>query len=454
MVRPIIIPLKPIPGPRGLPLLGVMPEMVNDMLGLFTKTARQYGGIAQFKLLNSTYLLVTNPDYVKYILQDNYKNYIRGRSVETGRVLLGNGLPLIDGDFWLHERRLLQPAFHRERLARLVSRVGGVIGSFLGAWEQKAGTHPTLDMQDEMMQLTLAVIIKSMFRVDIDDKIASLSHAFNVASEFMLWRSQQMWAPPLSVPTTRNREYNRALKTLNDTIYPLIAEAREHPKNDLLGMLLAMRDEDTGEGMSDQQARDEVVTMFFAGHETTAASLTWAFYLLATHPEVEAQLREEIWSVLHGRAPTSEELPKLTYMQQVIHESLRLYPAAYLFAREALTDDVIDGYPIPAKTLIFITPYITHRNPDYWTDPEQFDPSRFAPQYTANRPRHVYYPFGEGPHVCIGNHFALMEMQLILAMVFQRFQLKLVPNQTVALKPEATLRSKHGIRMTVETIHE
>lgn len=454
MVRPTIVPLKSIPGPRGLPLLGVMPEMVNDMLGLFTKTARHYGGIAQFKLLNSTYLLVTNPDYVKYILQDNYKNYIRGRSVETGRVLLGNGLPLIDGDFWLHERRLLQPAFHRERLARLVSRVGEVIDSFLGAWEQKARTHPTLDMQDEMMRLTLTVIIKSMFRVDIDDKIAALSHAFNVASEFMLWRSQQMWAPPLSVPTKRNREYNGALKTLNETIYPLIAEAREHPKDDLLGMLLEMRDEDTGEGMSDQQARDEVVTMFFAGHETTAASLTWAFYLLATHPEVEEQLREEIWSVLQGRAPTSEDLPKLTYMQQVIHETLRLYPAAYLFAREALTDDVIDGYPIPAKTLIFITPYITHRNPDYWRDPERFDPSRFAPQNNANRTRHVYYPFGEGPHVCIGNHFALMEMQLILAMVLQRFKLKLVPNQTIALKPEATLRSKHGIRMTVEAIHE
>ncbi len=452
MALPTHTYLKSIPGPRGLPILGVMPEMVSDMLGLFTRTARDYGGITQFKLLNSTYLLVTNPDYVKYILQDNYKNYIRGRSVETGRVLLGNGLPLIDGDFWLRERRLLQPAFHRERLGNLASSAQNVINSFLRVWEQKARDKQAIDMDDEMMRLTLTVIIKSMFSADIDDKIQSLSHAFNIASKFMLWRSQQMWAPPLSVPIPRNAEYNRAFNVLNDTIYPLIAEARKKPKDDLLGMLLAMRDEDTGEGMSDQQARDEVVTIFFAGHETTAASMTWAFYLLSQHSEVEEYLRAEIKSILDGRSPTFADLPRLTYMQQVIHEILRLYPAAYLFAREAVTNDVIDGYPIPAKILIFITPYITHRDPKYWPDPERFDPQRFTPENIANRPRHVYYPFGEGPHLCIGNNFALMEMQLILTMALQRFSLRLVPNQTVALRPEATLRSKHGMKMIVEAI--
>jgi cytochrome P450 len=444
--------LKSIPGPRGLPLLGVMPEMVSDMLGLFTKTARKYGGITQFKLLNSTYLLVTNPDYVRYILQDNYKNYIRGRSVETGRVLLGNGLPLIDGDFWLRERRLLQPAFHRERLGTLASTVRDVIDAFLHAWEQKARDKQAIDLDDEMMGLTLTVIVKSMFSAEIDDKIQSLSHAFNVASKFMLWRSQQMWAPPLSVPVRRNVEYNRALKVLNDTIYPLITDARQNPADDLLGMLLAMRDQDTGEGMTDQQARDEVVTIFFAGHETTAASMTWMFYLLSQHPQVEEQLRAEIKSVLDGRAPTFADLSELPYMQQVIYETLRLYPAAYLFAREAVTEDTIDGYPIPAKTLIFITPYITHRDPNFWPDPEQFDPQRFTPKNIARRPRHVYYPFGEGPHLCIGNNFALMEMQLILTLALQRFKLRLVPDQTIALSPEATLRSKHGLKMIVESI--
>jgi cytochrome P450 len=429
-----------------------MPEMVSDMLGLFTKTAREFGGIAQFKLLSSTYFLITNPDYVKYILQDNYKNYIRGRSVETGRVLLGNGLPLIDGDFWLRERRLLQPAFHRERLAALTATAANVIDSFIQRWEQNIQNSQPLDLDDEMMRLTLTVIIKSMFSADIDNKIEALSHAFNVASRFMLWRSQQMWAPPLSVPIPRNVEYNRAFNVLNDTIYPLIAEARKNPKDDLLGMLLAMRDEETGEGMTDQQARDEVVTIFFAGHETTAASMAWAFYLLSQHPEVEERVRDELKTVLNGRIPAFIDLPKLSYTQRVIQEVLRLYPAAYLFAREAVTEDVIDGYPIPPKTLIFITPFITHRDARYWPDPERFDPDRFTPERVSSRPRHIYYPFGEGPHVCIGNNFALMEMQLILAIALQRFRLRLVPNHPIALKPEATLRPKYGMKMNVEKV--
>ena len=444
------VPQRTIPGPHGLPLLGVMPQMISDMLGLFTNTAREFGGIAQFKLLNKSYLLVTNPDYVKYILQDNHKNYVRGRSVETGRVLLGNGLPLIDGDFWLRERRMLQPAFHRERLGKLVHVAADVIETFMRDWEAKAERSETLDLDEEMMRLTLTVIINSMFSADIDDKIQALSHAFNVASKFMLWRSQQMFQLPLSVPLPRHVEYNRALRVLNETIYPLIADGRKKPKDDLLGMMLEMRDADSGEGLSDQQARDEIVTIFFAGHETTAATLSWAFYRLSQHPEVEEQMRAEIAGVLNGRLPTFADLPKLVYSQRVIHEVLRLYPAAYLFAREAIVDDVLDGYPIPANTMIFISPFVGHRDPRSWPDPERFDPDRFAPEQVASRPRHFYYPFGEGPHVCIGNNFALMEMQLILSMVLQRFRLRLASDHPIAFKPEATLRPKYGMKMTIE----
>jgi cytochrome P450 len=249
----------------------------------------------------------------------------------------------------------------------------------------------------------------------------------------------------------RNVEYNRAVKMLNETIYPLIADARRNPKDDLLGMMLAMRDAETGEGMSDLQARDEVVTLFFAGHETTAATMTWAFYLLSRHPEVQERVREELQEVLGGRVPTFTDLQKLTYTQQVINEVLRLYPSAYLFAREAVAEDSIDGYPIPPNVLIFITPYITHRDPKYYPAPERFDPDRFTPEQVAGRPRHHYFPFGEGPHVCIGNNFALMEMQLILASALQRFRLKLISNHPIALQPEATLRPKYGMKMTVES---
>jgi cytochrome P450 len=268
----------------------------------------------------------------------------------------------------------------------------------------------------------------------------------------MLWRSQQMWAPPLNIPVPRNMEYNRAVQTLDETIYPLIADARQNPKDDMLGMMLAMRDTETGEGMSDQQARDEVVTIFFAGHETTAATMTWAFYLLSQHPVIEGKVRAELKTVLDGRTPTFADLQKLTYTQQILNEVLRLYPSAYLFAREAVTEDVIDGYRIPPNVLIFITPFITHRDQKYYPDPEQFDPDRFTPEQVASRPRHQYFPFGEGPHVCIGNNFALMEMQMILASAFQRFRLKLVPDQRVAIQPEATLRPKYGMKMTVENV--
>jgi cytochrome P450 len=429
-----------------------MPEMIGDMLGLFRNTARQYGGIAQFKLLHKSYILLTNPDYVRYILQDHYKNYIRGRSVETGRVLLGDGLPLIDGEFWLRERRLLQPAFHHERLGKLANTITTVIDTFMQDWVEKAHQKQALDLDDGMMRLTLTVIIKAMFSSPLEDKIPSLGRAFNVASKFMLWRSQQLWKLPLSVPLPRHVQYNRALKVLNETIYPLIADGRRHPKDDLLGMMLEMRDAETGQGMSDRQARDEVVTIFFAGHETTAAALTWAFYLLSQHPAIEERVRVEGEQVLGGRVPTFDDLPKLVYLQQVINEVLRLYPAAYLFAREAVVDDVLDGYLIPAKTLIFISPFVTHRDPDYWPDPERFDPDRFSPVQAASRARHVYFPFGEGPHVCIGNHLALMEMQLILAMALQRFRLRLAPHHPIALKPEATLRPRYGMKMTVEMV--
>jgi cytochrome P450 len=217
-------------------------------------------------------------------------------------------------------------------------------------------------------------------------------------------------------------------------------------------MLLESRDEQTGEGMTDKQVRDEVVTIFFAGHETSAMVMTWMFYLLAQHPDVAAKLRNEIAKVLGDRTPTFVDLPKLTYSQKVIQETLRLYPAAYLFAREPVGDQYVGGHKIPSGTMIFITPYVTHRIPKYWHDPERFDPERFNPDQIAKRPSHVYFPFGEGPHLCIGNNFAMTEMQLILTMALQRFDFKLAPDQKIALSPEATLRPKFGMRMNIKPV--
>jgi cytochrome P450 len=426
----------------------MIPEMMSDMLSMFMNITRQHGGIVQFKLFNKPYVLVTNPDYVKHILQDHYRNFIRGRSVETGRVLLGDGLPLTDGEFWLRERRLMQPAFHRQRLLGLVDKMTETIATRLAHWKQLN----QIDMEREMSELTLMLIIQAMFSARVTHKAQELAQSFGVASKFMLWRSQQMWAPPLWVPVPKNAAYNKALKTLNEIVYPLIEEARQKPGNDLLDMLLEAREEQTGESMTDKQVRDEVVTIFFAGHETSAMTMTWLFYLLAQHPDVERKLRKEISEVIGDRTPTFADLSRLTYTQKVIQETLRLYPAAYLFAREAVGDQLLDGYEIPGGTMIFITPYVTHRDATFWTDPERFDPERFNPEQIAQRPAHVYFPFGEGPHFCIGNNFATTEMQLILTMALQRFRFKLAPDQKIGLAPEATLRPKYGMRMIVEAI--
>jgi len=437
-----------IPGPKGKPVIGMIPEMMGDMLGMFMNITREHGGIAQFKLFGKPYILATEPDYVKHILQDHYRNFIRGRSVETGRVLLGNGLPLIDGDFWLRERRLMQPAFHRQRLLSLVEKMTETIAARLDGWK----TMNQVDMEIEMSQLTLTIIIEAMFSARVNDRINDLAEAFKTASKFMLWRSQQMWVPPLWIPVPKNAAYNKALKTLNEIVYPLIEEAHKNPANDLLDTLLEARDEETGEGMTDKQLRDEVVTIFFAGHETSAMAMTWLFYLLSQNPDVVAKLRNEIAEVLQDRTPTFADLPKLTYCQKAIQETLRLYPAAYLFAREAVGDQFVDGYKIPAGTMIFITPYVTHRDPKFWNDPERFDPERFNPDQIAQRPSHVYFPFGEGPHICIGNNFAMTEMQLILTMTLQRYKIKLSPGHQVELLPEATLRPKHGMVMNIKPI--
>jgi cytochrome P450 len=261
---------KPIPGPKGLPLIGVVADMARDMLGLFMDTAREHGGVPQLRVFNKSYLLITEPQHVKYILQDNHHNYIRGASVERGRMLLGNGLPLIDGDFWLKERRLMQPAFHRQRLEGLGKIMTDMIEPSINVWMENTESGKPLDIHAEMIRLTLSVIVKAMFSTDVTNQIDVLAREFNVTAQFMLWHSQSAWPPPLWIPIPRNIEYKNAVKTLNEIIYPIIARARTEPKDDLLGLLLAMRDEETGEGMSDRQARDEVITIFFAGHETTA----------------------------------------------------------------------------------------------------------------------------------------------------------------------------------------
>lgn len=447
-------PLKTVTGPEGGRILGVALRMKNDPLELIIEAAQEHGGLARLDLGVKVAYLVTGPTCIKHVLQDKYRNYIRGKSVSAGRLLLGNGLALSDGAFWLRQRRLMQPAFHRRRLEQLVAVVTETVAAKVEAWRMHASSDQPLDIASEMNRLTLTVIIKAMFSTDMTDKLDVMEKAFDVGQEFLNTRRSHRISLPKWFPSPAQRRFDRAKKTLDDIIYELLDQRRSNPgdKGDLLSMLLAARDEETGEGMSDLELRDEIMTTFFAGHETTTSVLTWIWYLLDQHPEVDARMRAEIDEVLDGKQPTFEDLAKLTYTEMVFHEAMRLYTPVWMHSREAVEADVIDGYPIPAGQLLLISPYVTHHDPRWWPDPWKFDPERFTPEAKARQPNYTYIPFGGGPHLCIGNNFSIMESKIILVLASQAFRLRLTPNYKVEVTAGVTTRPRGGLPMTLHSV--
>jgi cytochrome P450 len=304
-----------------------------------------------------------------------------------------------------------------------------------------------------MLRLTLRIVGQALFNIDLSDETHSVGQAVTTVNRLL---SDYMYAPfpPLNVPTPRTRRLKAAHRTLDQVVHGIIAQHRQQNTDtgDLLSMLLVVRDEETGQGMNDQQVHDEVMTLLLAGHETVSIALTWTWYLLSQHPAVERRLHTELDEVLAGQTPRVDHLVKLSYTRMVIEEALRLYPPAWIFGRKALADDEIGGYFIPANSMIVLSPYVTHRHPAFWEDPEVFDPERFAPERSASRPHYAYFPFGGGPRLCIGSNFALMEMQLILATIAQRHKLRLVPGRPVEPEALLSLRPRYGLPMTLHRI--
>jgi cytochrome P450 len=308
-----------------------------------------------------------------------------------------------------------------------------------------------LDIVEEMHRLTLQIVGQTLFNIDLSDEANIAGRAFTTVFR-LITDYVFLPFPPLSVPTPRNLRLNAALRTLDRVVYGVINERRQQNEGpgDLLSMLLEARDEETGEGMNDQQVRDQIMTLLLAGHETTANTLAWTCYLLSLHPEVEQRLFAELESVLGGRHPTVEDLNKLPYTQMLIKESMRLYPASWAIPRHAVDEDKIGGYYIPAHSLIWISPYATQRHPDFWEHPEVFDPERFTSEREASRPRFAYFPFGGGPHICLGSTFSMMEVPLIIATIAQRYRLHLVPGHEVKPKVVLTLQPANGLPMTLQ----
>jgi cytochrome P450 len=440
------------PGPRGHLLFGLTPALRRAPLQTIVNAWRQYGDVVQLHFGGPFrgYLLA-HPDAAKHVLQDHNANYGKVPWYnEKFKSLIGEGLFTSEGSLWMRQRRLAQPAFHRQRLAALGTIMTDAAEEMLRRWEPFAAAGRALDVRAEMMRLAMAVVARALLGGDVNDEAETIGHAIDIAIDHTYQRMESYLDLPGRLPLPSTRRFARARAQLDAIVYRIIAERRrsDGDRGDLLSMLLAARDEDTGEGMSDAQVHDEVMTIFLAGHETTAVALTWTWYLVSRHPHVAERLHAELGTVLGGRTPTVEDLPDLKYAEMLIQETLRLFPPAWLMTRLAREEDEIGGYRIPARTPVYLCPYITHRHPAFWENPEGVDPERFSPERSAGRPRYAYFPFGGGPRQCIGSAFALMEAQLAVATIAQRYRLDLVPGQRITLDPKITLRPRYGLLMT------
>ena len=434
--------LRP-PGPRGVPLLGNLPDFGRDVLGFFTYCAREYGDVVSLRMAGWPALLLSHPDDVEYVLVKNHRNFVKDTFFwRHVRRLFGTGLLTSEGDFWLRQRRLAAPAFHTQRLNSYADVMVGFTDRMLDGWRETESR----DVHEEMMGLTMQIAAKTLFDVDVADEVEEVDRALETILREIAARFRRPVFVPDAIPIPGNIRYLRGVRRLDKVVSGIIQSriASGEDRGDLLSMLLAARDEN-GQGMSERQLRDEVITLFLAGHETTALTLSWTWYLLAQHPALEAKLAAEIAEVVGDRSPGLGDLPKLTYTEQVVKESMRLYGPAWGVGREAVEDCEIGGYPVPAGTTIFLSPWVMHRDPRFFDRPEEFVPERWTDGFEKSLPRFAYMPFGGGPRICIGNRFAMMEAVLLLATVVRRFQLQGPPERPVVPYPSITLRPKGGV---------
>ncbi|HXQ20097.1 MAG TPA: cytochrome P450 [Candidatus Acidoferrales bacterium] len=428
-------------------------EARRDPLAMLLWAAREYGDVARFDAWPLTAHLVFHPDHVKYVLQDNNRNYWKGDLIGRVKPLIGEGLFTSEGDFWRRQRRLAQPAFHRERIESFATIMSTAGARLLDGWESIAAQAQPFDLMEQMSRVTLSIVGQALFGIDLTGEAADVGRAMLVALQFVSEEAFRFFPAWLALPTPRNLRFKRARAALDRVVLGIIDRRRQAAAaDDLLAMLMEARDAETGEGMSDRQLRDEIMTFVLAGHETTAVTLAWAWHLLAQHPEVADRLRHEVSTVLAGKAPTLTDLPRLQLTRRVIDETLRLYPPVPVISRETLAADEIAGYAIPAKTGVMLSPYVTHRHPALWPDPERFDPERFTPERCAARPRFAYFPFSGGPRLCIGNEFALMEATILLAMTAQRYRIESVPGHTVQQELRVTLRPRQPMLMRLRRV--
>lgn len=438
------------PGPESslLKTLSKMGE-VSRLQGLL-ESQKKYGDIVYTKIGPLRSYMLLGPEYVYHVLVTNQKNYIKGIGYNGLSLMIGRGLLTSDGDLWKRQRRLMSPHFTPMAVLDFSDMMVRTVAHMLDHWEKAGRENQPLDMDFEMMRLTMSIIGQALFSLDMGETPTEVGAALQEAFAFIPSRSLNPFVP-MWLPLPAHRRFEHNLKLIDAFIYDQIAEGRRHPEREnFLSVMLKVQDPETGQGMSDRQLRDEVITLFFAGFETTARTLTWGWYLLGKHPEVLRKLADEADRILSDGQPAgSADMDRLIYSRMVVDETLRIYPPTAMLARQNMDADEIGGYPIPPKSLVSLSPYVVHRHPDFWPDPERFDPERFKPELAAARPKFAFIPFAAGPRVCIGNSFALMEMVYAFAMAARRFNLTSVSDEEIPATFSGTIRPTKTLYMRV-----
>jgi cytochrome P450 len=437
------------PGPPGLPLIGNLLSFRHDVLQLLLDARERYGDVVRFRLGPAIFHLVAHPDLIREVLQEKADQYDKEtRSSAKIRSMTGHGLLTASGELWRRQRRLIQPGFRPAAIATFVERMTAATGAMFGKWQPQQ----TIDIASEMMRLTYTIVGRALFSADVAADAEKVEHAMEVLLAHTYRRLERIIDLPEALPTPGNRRFRAALATVDRVVYRILSARRQarygSAPADLLDILLRERDEESGQRMDDRQIRNEVLTLLLAGHETTANALTWTFYLLARHPDAMERVRAEATAVLGDRAPTYEDLAALSFTERVVREAMRLYPPIWAMERRAALADELGGYPIPAGSTVVMSPWVTHRHPAFWSEPERFDPERFTEERADGRPTLAYLPFGAGPRFCIGGHFAMTEAVVITAMVIRSWRLRLVGGHPVVPEPGITLRARHGVALT------
>ena len=431
------------PGPAGHLISGSTPELRRDVLGFFTRCAREHGDLCAMRFYHLRAVLVSHPDLIERVLVAQNDRMVKAWDVRQLRMALGDGLLTSEGETWRRARALIQPAFHIDRIRRYAQVMAARAEAAAESWRD----GQILDLHAEMMRLTLGIVAESLFGLEIEPFAPRVERALDEIMRYF----ERMFAGhipgPLRFLTPGRWRAVRAVRRLDDVLLGILRERRASGAggDDLLGVLIAARDED-GRPLSDRELRDHLVTLLMAGHETTALALSWSFYLLGRHPEAEARLEAELDDVLGDRTPGADDLGRLTYTRQVIRESLRLYPPAWGLGREAAREVELGGYRIARGAQIFMVPWVVHRDPRFFPEPERFRPERWSVENARPLPKYAYFPFGGGPRHCIGSGFAMAEATILLAVLARRWRFELVPGHPIELQPAVTLRPRYGIR--------